>query len=277
MKTKTLYGAIDIGNSRIKIAIENDDTAFRFKDPWETGIYDFMRKYEDKKMIIGISSVNAPAFRRTIKLFAGITNSSLVNDNEPDKQPYIIKSKDKNFAAVKGEYLLSIQKVVDFSNIEGMGIDRSLGIIGAAQRCTPPFFTVDCGTAITINAVDKTKTCLGGAIMSGIFTQIKALAQAADKIIFVKLDGNFSAAGKNTDEALKSGVVGGTGHAIIGIVKDIFDTEMKYDKFPPILLTGGYADVMFELLSGGEYDVRWESNLILDGIIYLLKSVKFEF
>ena len=126
---------------------------------------------------------------------------------------------------------------------------------------------VDLGTAITYDVVLNQGEYIGGVISPGIETSAKALKIFTSKLPMLKSnDFIFSRkiVGKNTIEAIKSGVVYSALVSFEGIIKGI-ERELKR-KFK-VILTGGFARLIHKETS---IKTVVKPNLVLDGINYIM-------
>jgi pantothenate kinase type III len=247
---KYIPGAADIGNSRTKLIIKEYRAAFEHGKKNEAGLRDFLISNSNEPVLIGYSSVNNKVINALLDLTDDIENIKFLNTKP----------------------LLEKQDIIDFSDIKGIGADRLLGLIGAASEFTPPFITVDCGTAITINALDKDYLCRGGTIAAGIYTQIKSLAENAEGLDYTDLKKVERASARNTADALNSGIVLGTAGAVKTISERISMEEFGLESVR-LILTGGYSELIGEHLSELGMEVHIRKNLVLQGILSLLDQL----
>jgi pantothenate kinase type III len=87
-----------------------------------------------------------------------------------------------------------------------VGADRLLAAWGAA-RDGAPAIVIDLGTATTVDAVDAGGAFLGGAIMPGIGLALGSLARGTALLPDISLSPPERAIGRDTAEAIRSGVV----------------------------------------------------------------------
>ncbi len=249
-KDKDNFAAVDVGNSRIKVLIDGETISFEIKESWVEKFSSFISKI-DNHYIIGISSVNEKVNAEILKILHSneITNSLPVPE------------------------LLDEQEIIDFSNVSGMGTDRKLGIAGAAAEAEPPFITVDCGTAVTVNALDEGNICLGGAIFPGLHTQIRALHEFTSALPCPEYRKTNAAAGRNTEEAILSGSLHSVAGGIIQLVRNIELQEFAGISVP-VYVTGGYAEEVIPFLKGHLFPLILNKSLVSDGILFLLKNLK---
>lgn len=245
IKKKTL--AIDIGNSRIKLLDDDIFTVYDLHyDDWQQKIEKNIFADVNYKFIV-VSSVNQEAYSTLIKLL-----------------------KEKNAPFFNASDIIEKCNIVNFSRVEGMGIDRRLGLIATVDEFSPPLVTVDCGTAITINILIEPNTALGGAIFPGLRTQAKALEKFTSLLPLVDTFKPASIYGTNTVEAIQIGIF----NSVIGGIKEVIINlsrkKLKRQK-PKVIVTGGDGAIIAENLSG--FDVHFEPNLVLKGLQKLAKSI----
>lgn len=240
--------AVDIGNSRIKLAINEEFFSFDYYDNWKSELVNLLESIDGNK-ILAYSSVNSNHEEIFLELMQNFPDIDLIKPKE----------------------LINSQKLIKFGHIQGMGFDRMFGLIGAVSYDEPALITVDCGTAITVNAVDDDGICRGGAIFAGLYTQIKALAEHTDKLKNLSINEyeHSFGIGKNTNQALTMGVMASS----IGGIQYLIE-KIKFNEFNrkniPIFITGGYAKLLLNYLSEKNDIYQHKENLVLDGIMTLL-------
>lgn len=124
---------------------------------------------------------------------------------------------------------------------EMVGVDRLVNAIAAFERTKNWTIVVDAGTAITIDGISENGSFLGGSIAPGIETSSRALHHATALLPLVSVNKPKNVLGKNTEEAIKSGVYWGT----IGMVRHVIDLmsdEMNCQ--PTVIATGGNAPLL---------------------------------
>lgn len=245
------FTAIDIGNSRVKIKSGNKSISFEYEKNWERRIKSFLLQFVDDVLLIGYSSVNHKKLKSLLPVLEKINAIVVDIRNMAEKQYFL-----------------------EFRHIKGIGIDRVLGMLGAMSYINPPFITVDCGTAITINAADKNSKSIGGTIMPGISTQLKSLAEKTSALPKVEIKSVKRTAGKDTANAIRSGVLSGTNGAIKEIINKIEKEEFASRKVP-IVITGGESAYVFRDLKKERNKTLLKKDLVLDGILWLMKNYNF--
>ena len=143
--------------------------------------------------------------------------------------------------------------LVDNSTI---GPDRMANAVALAKFAKLPAICIDCGTAITFEAVDAKNTFRGGAIMAGRMMLRKALNDYTAKLpLSQRFDAKRpSALGRNTHDAIISGCDVGVLGAAQKLIKKM-QIELGVEKCQ-VIATGGdadfFADNLIEISSGGK-------------------------
>ncbi|MDT3739505.1 MAG: type III pantothenate kinase [Candidatus Kapabacteria bacterium] len=239
----------DIGNSRTKLFKDGIKTPFNYKHS------DFAESLS--------SYLSLESFTKVIY--------SSVNVNAENIFLSIVRNK-KVYEFVNVRDLLPAQNLIDLSQVEGMGNDRWLGMMGATSFGAPPLITVDCGTAVTVNVIDYKYTVIGGAIFAGIYTQKNALASISEKLGFPKLNFSPSGAGRDTASALSLGMVGGVAGGIRLIIEHITETS-RLEK-PSIYFTGGYGGKILKMLEKIFPDAIYDENLVFRGMAKIYENTR---
>ncbi len=107
-------------------------------------------------------------------------------------------------------------------NPREVGSDRIVNALAAATKFGGPAIVVDFGgTATTFDVVDAEGRYVGGAITPGIEISIEALGRRGAQLRMVELVRPRGVIGKNTVEALQSGMVFGVASQVEGMVERI--------------------------------------------------------
>jgi type III pantothenate kinase len=126
-----------------------------------------------------------------------------------------------------------------------------------------PSMVIDFGTALTFTTIDRTGKILGVAIAPGLFTALKSLTGNTAQLHDVPLEIPPSAMGKNTVQAIQSGIVLG----FAGLVDSMISrTENELGERLTIIATGGLSSVLKNASSRIEII---DENLTLDGLKYM--------
>jgi type III pantothenate kinase len=132
----------------------------------------------------------------------------------------------------------SIPIPVRIPDPERVGADRLLGAWTARELFGAPVIVVDVGTATTLDVVDGGGGFVGGAILPGPALAIRSLGSDTALLPSVLPRLPERAIGRDTVEAIQSGVVLGHLAAIEGLLALIID-ELDMAGRPAVVLTGG--------------------------------------
>ncbi len=149
---------------------------------------------------------------------------------------------------------------VDYPNPREIGPDRIADAIAAVEKYGAPTIVVDLGTATNIEVINKTGSFVGGVIAPGIQVSADALFSSAARLAQVDLRAPLHVVGKNTIEAVQSGLTYGEVARIDGLVAMI-KRELGYDA--KVVATGGLHSMIAPISSTIDYR---DPNLTLDGL-----------
>lgn len=131
-----------------------------------------------------------------------------------------------------------VNLTIDLDQPNEVGADRLVNAVAVIEHYKIPAVVIDFGTATTFDVIDHKGRYAGGAIAPGVNLSVSALHHAAAQLPSVSIKKPARAIGKNTVEAMQSGVYWGYVGLIEGIVKQI-TAEMGQKPF--VLATGGLA------------------------------------
>ncbi|MCO6440879.1 MAG: type III pantothenate kinase [Nitrococcus mobilis] len=143
-----------------------------------------------------------------------------------------------------------------------LGADRWAAMVAARHRGLLPACIVDCGTAVTLDAIDGAGRHLGGVIVPGLGAMRRSLTERAHQLPAVG-DGCIEALAKDTLTGIRSGTVLGLAALIDGLVDRL--TERSGLSLQP-LLTGGDAALLLPWLTR---PYEHAPNLTLEGLAVL--------
>jgi len=126
-------------------------------------------------------------------------------------------------------------------NPKEVGSDRIVNTLAAYHLVGGPSIVVDFGTSTNLDVVSANGEFLGGALAPGVEISLDALAARAAQLRTVELVRPRSVIGKNTVEALQSGVLYGFAGQVDGLVARI--TE-EMGGVTAVVATGGLAGVV---------------------------------
>jgi len=121
---------------------------------------------------------------------------------------------------------------------EEVGADRIVNALAVRKHYPNPAVVVDFGTATNFDVVSGEGAYEGGVIAPGVNLSIEALHRAAAKLPMVDIAAPKKAIGKNTVEAMQSGIYLGYISLIEGMLSRI---EAELGEKPYVIATGGLA------------------------------------
>jgi len=237
--------AVDIGNTRIGIAISDADgvhsaarTACREADAWRAALSDAWAVAEGRRRAVVIGSVNAdhtPRVADAVREICGVTPVRVRDD-------------------------IPLPLTLEIENAREVGVDRVCSAAAAYDRLREACAVASFGTAVTIDCVSGDGHFLGGAILPGFEMSCDALHKGTAALPRVTPGIPRSPFGRNTHDAIVNGVT----YGIVGALREIverFATELR--TWPRLVITGGDAPLVREL---AEFVDDVVPNLCLMGI-----------
>lgn len=134
---------------------------------------------------------------------------------------------------------LNIKIEIDYP--EEVGADRIANAVAAYALYGGPAIIIDYGTATTFCALDGEGTYKGGAIAPGLLISSHALFEKTAKLPEIELIKPRYAIGKNTIQAMQSGVYLGQ----LGLTREIIERFKKeLQGNPKVIATGGFGELI---------------------------------
>jgi len=130
---------------------------------------------------------------------------------------------------------------IRYDNPREIGADRLVNAVAMRERFSGAAVCVDFGTATTFDVVSHDGEYLGGALMTGIEISLEALSERGARLPKVDLAPPRSVIGKNTIDAIRSGVVFGYAGAIDAILRRLYD---ELGERTWVIATGGLASLV---------------------------------
>lgn len=123
---------------------------------------------------------------------------------------------------------------------------------------------VDCGTAMTIDAVSADGRHIGGDISLGLRGRLDALAGKTALLPKVETDGDdLEPFGQNTESAIRNGAV----YGMAGEILFAAERAKRLIGNVKVLMTGGDAEILIPLLRKEGLDVVFEPELVSIGLL----------
>ena len=155
----------------------------------------------------------------------------------------------------------------NYADIAELGADRWSAVVGVRSLTRQSAIVVDCGTAITIDAIDSSGVFLGGSILPGFYLSESSLWTRASGITEFQ-DSYPKIPGKTTRQAVSGGVSIGLSGAVDRLIKAY--TEVV-EGSPQLFLAGGDAK---HLKKFSEHIFIDEPDIVLKGIIEIANSME---
>ena len=237
---------VDIGNARIKWAVQNLAT-------WKTGepLIRQQRAFKD---------LARPAWKDLETPDRVIISSVAGEEYRKSVQTWV-----KRRWKLIPEFLHAEAHQCGVSNAysapDRLGSDRWANLLAVHAHYKEPAVVIDCGTAITIDAIAGDGSHLGGLIVPGMDLMATALSEGAPGIQIQEQDKQeVSLLGRSTEAAVSGGIL----YAAVSLIDRVcLDLKVELGDAATILLTGGDAIRILPLLSCmPDYD----PELVLKGL-----------
>lgn len=121
-----------------------------------------------------------------------------------------------------------------------LGADRLVNAVAGIEKYGVPLIVVDFGTATTFDVVNAKKEYLGGLITPGVKISAEALFQRASRLPRVEIAEPERLVGRNTVQAMQSGIF----YGYIGMVDGILQRLLQECPTASVVATGGLGRVM---------------------------------
>ncbi|CAN5530597.1 type III pantothenate kinase [soil metagenome] len=243
--------AIDIGNTNTVLGVFDGETlvhSWRVKTDSRNTADELMLTYRGLLQDVPITAIAAcstvPAALRELR--------TMLHRYWPDVPTVLVEPGIKTGVALL------------FDNPKEVGADRIVNTLAAHHLVDGPAIVVDFGTSTNFDVVSGKGEFLGGALAPGIEISLDALAARAAQLRKVELVKPRSPIGKNTVEALQSGILYGFAGQVDGLVRRIAATLVPDDPGSiEVIATGGLAPLVVE---HADTVTRHEPDLTLIGL-----------
>jgi type III pantothenate kinase len=134
---------------------------------------------------------------------------------------------------------------IRMDNPKEVGTDRIMNTVAAVHLYGGPALVVDFGTSTNFDAVSARGEFVGGAFAPGIEISVDALSRRAAQLLKVELTRPQHVIGKNTVEALQSGIIFGFAGQVEGLVRRMAAELAPEDPDSvTVIATGGLAPLV---------------------------------
>lgn len=237
---------LDIGNSSVNWAMEED---LRFINE---GAFSYQKDSIEHSLQENLLSIQKPAE----VLLANVAGQDVFNclDNWVSKHWQQQLWQPRVSAQLKG-------LKNSYSDTQQLGLDRWLAMLAAWDKYQTALCIVDCGSALTIDSIDKDGNHMGGYIIPGIELMQQTLIMNTARIK-VSIDKFASLEhAKNTQAAINNGAFLATVSMIDRVVNNM-SNELRTT--PECIISGGMAKLINPLL---KKPFKHEPNLVLNGLL----------
>jgi type III pantothenate kinase len=136
---------------------------------------------------------------------------------------------------------------IRMDNPKEVGSDRIMNSLAAVHLYGGPAIVVDFGTSTNFDAVSARGEFVGGALAPGIEISVDALSRRAAQLLKVELTRPPRVIGKNTVEALQSGIVYGFAGQVEGIARRMaVELSPEDPGAVTVIATGGLAPLVID-------------------------------
>lgn len=246
--------AVDIGNTTILCAGMEDKQvlfSFRMSTDKAKSAAEYTVKLREMMQVYA-EDHDAPS---------GAVLSSVVPELTSALEQAVLKIFGLKAVVIKRDIMPDF--AIDLDYPASIGSDRVADATAVTEEYPLPAIVFDLGTATTCSVIDETRTFRGGLISPGVRTSSNALLAKASQLTSYELGEPTALVGKNTEEAINSGIVFGHASMIDGLVRRI---ERQTGKKYTVVLTGGLSGLIGKYC---DYEICIDEFLILKGLWYL--------
>ena len=148
------------------------------------------------------------------------------------------------------------------------GADLVVADVAALREHKPPLIVIDMGTATTMSVLDKNGAHIGGCIIPGVKISMDALTDKTALLPGLQLDQPKKAIGRNTIDAMRSGIMMGTACMLDGMVERM---EAELGCKTTVIATGGIAKFIVPMC---KTPMIYDKDLIIKGLAALYRDNK---
>jgi type III pantothenate kinase len=149
---------------------------------------------------------------------------------------------------------------IRYDNPQEVGADRIVNSLAAREVYGSPVVVVDFGTATTFDIVNAAGEYAGGIIAPGILISAEALFAQASRLYRVDVKKPAQLVGRNTGQAMQSGIYYGA----LGLVDGILERLLaEIPGVKTVVATGGQAEL---IAAGSRYIREVDPRLTLRGL-----------
>ena len=237
-KNKDMLLTIDVGNSRIKGAVFEQDILIDL----------FILSSNDALTVFAKIFIQYPKINRAIYSSVGKLDENVLQFIQSKVKTQVI-NQSVNFP-FKNKY----------DTPATLGIDRMVLAAGATLlHPNSNRLVIDAGTCITYDFINKENQYLGGAISPGLTLRYKSLNDYTQNLPLLERNNTDFIIGNSTENSIHSGIINGLTYEIDGFISQYFH---KYQDLT-VILTGGDAEFLAKRLKN---PIFANSNFLLESL-----------
>ena len=238
---------IDVGNTRIKLAVFDDQTL------------QFKKTCRNKEFLQTLSEI--------VEEYPALSRCIISSVGDFDNEYLELLSHKFSMLILTGQTKVPFKN--DYSTPSTLGVDR-IALISAAATEYPGanVLVIDAGSCITYDFINAKNEYLGGAISPGIEMRYEALNSFTANLPLLKTNLPEKTIGDSTKTSIHSGVVNGVLYEIDGFIRTYIENYSDLT----IILTGGDAHFLRDSLKN---DIFANPNFLLVGLNYILEHNRF--
>lgn len=246
--------AVDVGNTNIVLGV------FDLGQP-EMPLLHSWRLSTTRERTVDEYGISTLSLLRNAGLETAQISSVILSSVVPPLHPVLeswVKSYFKaDFLWVEPGIKTGLKILID--NPSELGADRIVNAVAGLERYGAPLIAVDFGTATTFDVVSEKREYLGGLILPGLKLGAEALFQRASRLPRVDLAEPERLIGRNTVQAMQSGLF----YGYVGQVDGILERLLEEVPNATVVATGGLAKVV---AGKSRYLKHLEPDLTLEGL-----------
>jgi type III pantothenate kinase len=228
--------AVDVGNTNVVLGI------FDLSHGPDAPLLHSWRLATSRERTVDEYGLSALALMRHQGIEASQIKQVAISCVVPPLHP-VLMSLAKTFFKVDAFYVepgvkTGVKVLID--NPAELGADRLVNAVAGIDKFGAPLIVVDFGTATTFDVVNARKEYLGGLICPGLKISADALFQRASRLPRVEIAEPDRLVGRNTVQAMQSGIF----YGYVGMVDGILDRLMVDCPEAKVAATGGLARVI---------------------------------
>ena len=248
---------VDIGNSNIVLGgVEKDEILFEAR--LQTEATKTSDQYcVDLKILLDVYSINP-------KEIEGAIIASVVPQVLNSFQTAIKKLTGKTPLVVGPGIKTGLN--IRLENPGQTGADLVVADVAALREHKPPLIVIDMGTATTMSVLDETGAHIGGCIIPGVKISMDALTERTALLPGLQLDQPKTAIGRNTIDAMRSGIMMGAACMLDGMIERM---EQELGSKTTVIATGGIAKFIIPMC---KTPIIYDKDLLIKGLAALYRD-----